>query len=284
MQVVQVDLVTQPDGVQRHLADTLDHVGAGDGPLLGEQVRVRPRLVVVLGVVEADRVRRLQPLVGVDVVDRLEGGRSVVTGGADRVVLRVGVVGQRGRVVIVDRCPSQVAGLTGFSRHHPPREAGIGVVVVAQTRVAGQVAVLPARVVLGVIALVVTGAQTRHLVLGVAALAAAVGVAGRVVVVELAVAGAVSGQLVVVPQVVVTLAGVEARLAVAQVVELAGMPELGRHDAAQLGLVEPDFKALTGDLEPGAAPHGLLGDDPARAVFGVNRRHCLSSLKGLLHL
>ena len=76
--------------------------------MASEQVRVGSRLVVVALLVEGYRVRRGQTLVGVDVMDRLDGrGAFVESGAVDGVVLRLGVVGQGGGVIPVQRCPGQ---------------------------------------------------------------------------------------------------------------------------------------------------------------------------------
>ena len=90
---------------------------AGDDGFLvqrGEQLAAGCRGVGILAVLESDRVRRAQSLVGVDVVDRLDGRGVVVPRRADGVVLWLRVVGQLGGVIAVHRCPRQV-GFT-FSR------------------------------------------------------------------------------------------------------------------------------------------------------------------------
>ena len=275
MQLFQVgDRQTHPT---TEVPDALEHARRRDSRLASEQVRVRPRLVIVLGVVEADRVRGPQPLISVDVVDRLNGRGTLIARGADRLMLRIRVIGQIGRVVVIHRCPGQ----TAVHLVKPPlmaaapmafRDDRVGAFPISVLAMLG----LPGLIVVGGTSIDHPAGITGQVVVTVAVV---VVMGPHPVPVEVPARVLVLGQLVVgrsgsegvgsqpIPEVVaVPMRGVEVHP--------------GRLVGTQLGLIQPDLEALTGHLEGTAAPHDVLVNDPARTVLGVNRRHCLSSLKG----
>ena len=207
----------------------VDHQVVGRAP--GEVVGAGAGAVVLVALVfEGDRIRGVQTLVSVDVVDRLQGRRAVVAREATGIVLGVGVVGQLGRIVGVQGCPGQATVVGGLV-------AEAVVVVVGSHPVAVEVA---ARV--GVLGNVVVRRRPERL------------------------AGQRVAEVVALP-----VGGIEINAA-------------GRLVAAQFSLVEPDLETVASNFVLGAASHGFLGDDPARAVSGVNRCHWVVLLEGLLPL
>ena len=168
-------------------------------------------------------------------MDRLDGGGAVLAVLADGVVLRVGVVGQGGRIALIQRCP---------------RLADVGQTL--QLVVAVVVLVGPQPVPLAVTARV---DDVVDVVVAVGGLACAEGFSGQLV-----------AEIVSLP-----VRGTEVDL-------------VGRRVARDLGLIKPDLEAVASNLVLGTTTHGLLVNDLAGTVCGMNRRHWVVLLEGLLPL